>query len=291
MYRRRLVRRKRPVRRVAKAKRVAKLSSPMKKAIVRVFHKQQEDKYASVYPGAGAVVNPGTPWSGNPGAAIFQTPNILNNVGVATIHPLLPAVQQGVASFQRIGDRISPKSLVVKFTVTVNPAVVPVEDLYCRLFCLSDKSIKETTLLVASPVNPGTPIETELFDNGDGTYVGFSGYPRDISMRVNRNRYTVHHDRLIKITKGQGDLGNIPNVYQGNMTFASPLMSHELTLRVPLPKTLNYAQNNFQYPTNAAPFWCLGFIQPSGDGNAAQVIALNQHILANYTVHFDYEDS
>jgi len=288
MYKRRVVRRKRTVRKVNK---VAKLSKPMKKAIVQVLHKQQEDKYAAIFPGQGGVVNPGAPWSGIAGAPIFMTPNILNNPGLSTCHPLLPSIVQGVAAFQRIGDKITPKSLVVKFSITVNPAVVSVEDLVCRLFVLSDKSLKDTSQIVSSPVNPGTPIETELFDNGDGLYVGFVGKPRDITMRVNKSRYTVHHDRLIRIVKGQGDLGNIPNTYQGSMTFASSAMSHELTLRVPLPKTLTYAQNNFQYPSNSAPFWCLGFVQPSGDGTANQVVSLNNHILVNYTSHFDYEDS
>jgi len=278
---------KRPVR---KANKVAKLSKPMRNAIVKVFHQNTEDKYAAVYPGAGGAVNPGAPWA-FPGSAIFQTPNILNTVALQTIHPCLPPVQQGVASFNRIGDRIAPKSLMIKFSVTVNPAVVPVEDLVARLLILTDKSLKETDLLIASPVNPGTPIDTQLFDNGDGTYVGFTGVPRDLTQKVNRERYTVHHDRLIRITKGQGDLGNIPNVYQGNMTFASSAMSHELTLRVPLPKTLNYAQNNFAYPTNAAPFWTLGFVQPSGDGSPAQIVALNNHLLVNYTSHFSYEDA
>jgi len=287
MYKRRLVRRKR----TAPKKKVAKLSSPMKKAIVQVLHKQQEDKYAAVFPGMGGVVNPGAPWSGVAGAPIFMTPNILNNPGLQTIHPLLPSIVQGTQAFNRIGDKISPKALVVKFSITVNPAVVPVEDLVCRLFVLTDKSLKETTSLISSVANPGSPIESELFDNGDGTYVGFVGKPRDITMRVNRGRYTVHHDRLIRVVKGQGDLGNIPNFYNGNMTFASTAMSHELTLRVPLPKTLVYAQNNFQYPANAAPFWCLGYVQPSGDGTSNQVTALNNHILVNYTSHFDYEDS
>jgi len=279
---------KRPIR---KAKKVAKLSKPMRNAIVKVFHQNVEDKYAAVYPGAGGAINPGAPWSGNPGAPIFETPNIVNTVALSTLYPCIPPIVQGSGTFQRIGDKISPKTLVMKFQMTVNPAVVPVEDLVARLFVLTDKSIKDTNNLITTVVQPGTPLDTQLFDNGDGTYVGFTGTPRDLLQKVNRARYTVHHDRMIRITKGQGDLGYIANVYQGNMTFASSAMSHEFTLRVPLPKTLNYAQGNFNYPSNAAPFWCVGFVQPSGDGSAAQLVALNQHLLVNYTSHFEYEDA
>lgn len=277
--------------RKGKGKKVAKLSTPMKNAIVKVFHQNTEDKYASVFPGAGGCVNPGAPWSGNPGAAIFETPNIVNTIPLCTIYPCLPPVLQGVSAFQRLGDKISPKSLVMKFAITVNPAVTGPMDLVCRLLCLSDKGIKETDLLVTSPVNPGTPIDTQLLDNGDGTYVGFTGVPRNVTMKVNRARYTVHHDRLIRITKGLGDLGYIANVYVGNMVYTSTTMSHELSLRIPLPKTLNYAQNTFNYPANAAPFWCIGYVQPSGDGSAAQGVALNNHVLVNYTSHFSYEDA
>jgi len=287
MYRRRPVRRRRPAR---KAKKVAKLSTPMKKAIVKVIHQNAEDKYASVFPGMGGVLNPGAPWSGTAGSAIFMAPNILNNLTLTSVYPLLPSIVQGTAAFQRIGDKITPKSLRTVFTITVNPAVVPSEDLMCRLFVLSDKSIKDATALNTSPSTPGTPIESELLDNGDGSYVGFVGKPRDIGMKVNRGRYTVHHDRVIKVVKGEGDLGVFANVYQGSQDYVATQQSIQLTLRTPLPKNLVYAQNNFQYPANAAPFWCLGFVQPSGDGTVAQVVALNNHILVNYTTHFDYED-
>lgn len=289
MYKRRLVRRKRPVR---KANRVAKLSAPMKKAIVKVVHAQSEDKYVAIFPGAGGGrVNPGTPWSGTAGSAMFSTPNILNNVGLSTVYPCLPGVDQGVNLFTRLGNKITPKSLRVVFTITVNPAVAGSEDLVCRLLCLSDKAIRDTTELISSPTQPGTPVETTLLNNGDGSYVGFGGKPRDVEMRINRNRYTVHHDRLIKITKGEGDLAYTLNTYSGAQTFVSAGQSHQFTVRIPLPKTLQYGQDNFIYPTNAAPFWCMGYVQPSGDGTAGQVIALNNHILVNYTSHFDFEDA
>lgn len=289
MYKRRLVRRKRPAR---KAKQVAKLSSPMKKAIVKVIHAQSEDKYVAIAPGfGGGRVNPGAPWSGTAGSAMFSTPNILNNVGLSTIYPCLPGVDQGVNLFTRLGNRVTPKSLRVVFSITVNPAVACSEDLVCRLLCLSDKSIKDTTALVSSPTQPGTPIESELLNNGDGSFVGFAGKPRDTQMRINRNRYTVHHDRLIKITKGEGDLSYSLNSYSGTQTFVSTGQSHQFSVRIPLPKTLQYAQDNFIYPTNAAPFWCMGVTQPSGDGTSGQVIALNNHVLVNYTSHFDFEDA
>ena len=289
MYKRRPVRRRRPAR---KAKKVAKLSAPMKKAIVKVVQAQSEDKYTAIFPGVGGGrVNPGTPWSGTAGSAMFMTPNILNNVGLSTVYPLLPGVDQGVNLFNRLGNRVTAKSLRVVFTITVNPAVASSEDLVCRLLCLSDKSIKDTTELISSPTQPGTPVESTLLIVGDSSYVGFIGKPRDTQMRINRNRYTVHHDRLIKVTKGEGDLAYTLNTYAGIQTFVSPGQSHQFTVRIPLPKTLTYGQDNFIYPTNAAPFWCLGYVQPSGDGTAGQVIALNNHILVNYTSHFDFEDA
>jgi len=277
---------------IRKSKKVAKLSTPMKNAIVKVVHGQQEDKYVAIAPGfGGGRVNPGAPWSGVAGSAMFSTPNILNNVGLSTVYPCLPGVDQGVNLFTRLGNKITPKSLRIMFTITVNPAVACSEDLVCRLLCLSDKSIKDTTALVSSATQPGTPIESELLNNGDGSYVGFLGKPRDVLMRINRNRYTVHHDRLIKITKGEGDLSYTLNTYAGTQTFVSTGQSHQFSVRIPLPKTLTFAQDNFIYPTNSAPFWCMGVVQPSGDGTAGQVVALNNHVLVNYTSHFDYEDA
>ena len=275
-----------------------KASTAFVKKVQAVIHKNSEDKYVTLFPNAwtGLAIQPGAGWNGQ-GTAIYQSPPIRNNAVVSNIIPLLPPIEQSNAvlgqfseAMQRVGNRITPKSLRVDFTVSFRSDNVNANQLMVRLMCLSDKSIRNVPDLIASAGVPGTPTDAELFNYGNGTYGTFNGIPYDMKWRVNRNRYTVHSDKVFRLEKGYGQLPapTNPVPYAGSVTTISPAMTKSFSVNIPTPKELIYETNTKVYPSNFAPFWACGFVQPDGDGT---VVYLTDYIMVNYTTHLVFEDS
>jgi len=268
-----------------------KVSSTLALAVKSIISKELENKYVTSFPGRANAVYPGVAWAGA-GSGILQIPQIRNNGTVTNIVPLMPPIQQGLADFNRVGDKIRPINMTVHFDVSMFTKNINSNYLLVRLLCLSDKSIKDTEALNFNTVVPqtGTPVDTQLFDYGNGTNGAFNGVPYDVNWRINRKRYTVHHDRVFKLLKGYGNnpQSTNPVPYAGAITDQNPLSTQRLTFKIRCPQELKYQSATSQFPTNFAPFWCLGFIQPDGDGTTGY---LDNQVLVNYTTHFDYEDA
>jgi len=256
-----------------------------------------ENKYVTSYPGLAGALNSGTPWAGT-GTAILQSPAIRNNVVVQNIHPIMPPIAQESAAFagsqqnQRVGNRIKPKSLRVDFIVTIRGENVNSNLLLCRMMVLTDKSLKNSNDLVYNAAIPqlGTPVDSLLFNYGNGTYGGFNGVPYDVNWRVNTNRYNVISDRVLKLQKGYGQMPAPGNVvpYAGSVTTIDGHQTYKYSINIPCPEFLKYESNTESFPSNFSPFWACGFCQPDGDGTTDY---LNQYVMVNYVTHLVYEDA
>jgi hypothetical protein len=62
----------------------------------------------------------------------------------------------------------------------------------------------------------------------------------------------------------------------------------KFSVKIPTPKVLKYSRNLDTYPSNFAPFLCLGYVQP--DGNASPDNLLTR-VACNFVTHLDYEDA
>jgi len=296
-------RRRAPRRKIVQKKKTTRPSTTFKKKVQAVISANIEDKYATTLPGKATATNPGTPASSDPGDGILCFAAVVNNASISTVYPLMPPITQGLDNSQRIGDKIRPKSLVVKFQIGLNGqalnAVGASQNVYARLLCLSDKSLKHVPDLITNPAlaSTGTPVETQLLELGNGLTSGIGlGGPIEFSYRINRKRYTVHHDRLIKLQKGTGETNQPTGLVYGTMVYNSSLMTHMVTLRIPCPKTLLYPEStaggaNDYYPTNFAPFFCMALMTMDGQQNAAYQTNLDGSVKLNYVAHFDYEDA
>lgn len=283
--------RRRPAMKKMKTKRVAKLSKPMTLAVKRIIHKEVENKYVTSYPARADSIFPGQLWA-SAGSGVLQLPYIRNNSTLVNIVPIMPPIAQGLGDFNRVGDKVRPLRMTIHFDVSMFSKNVNANFLLCRLLCLSDKSIRDTEALIYNtlPGQPGTPVDTQLFDYGNGTNGAFNGSPYDVNWRVNRKRYTVHHDRVFKLVKGYGQLPHSTNEvpYAGSIQNIDHWQTQRFTLRIKCPAELKYESDSRLFPTNFAPFWALGFVQPDGDGT---VDYLANQVMVNYTTHFDYEDA
>lgn len=217
--------------------------------------------------------------TGNP--RYFDTP-------ITAVYPLLPAISQGVNSNERVGDKIRPKRMRVDFTITTVNDTDSSLDVLLRLLVLEDKSIKSTLdLLPIAGTQPGTPITTDLLQYGS-QLAGYTGIPTDDMARVNTERYTVLKDIRRELIKGMGQGPTNANTYLGTQAFISGQQTYKVSVVIPTPAVLKYSKSLDTFPTNFAPFFAVGYVQP--DGLAAPV-SLTQRVAVNFITHLDYEDA
>lgn len=208
---------------------------------------------------------------------------LLFNASITTYtecYNLLPSVVQGVDSFNRIGDKIRPKSLRVDMYIVANGTLTTSMLQRVRLFVLQDKSISNWTAI------SGTPIGTQLLDFGS-FLGGYSGLPNCELIRVNKRRYKVIKDKNMTLLKGTGLTPNVGGL-NGTQTFMATNQYHRFSFKIPTPAVLNYSNPGDSYPTNFAPFMCLGYTQPDGDAAPDSGVF---KVACQFSSHLDYEDA
>lgn len=201
-----------------------------------------------------------------PGGVNNQNALITNNT--TDIHALLPQIGQGTDDWQRIGTRINPVSLIADFDITIHPQYlntsVPVAlNLTVVMYFLQHKINKDYTTL---GLNNNFQ---QLLDVGDGTTSIFNGYPSAAKLPVARQFYQVLK-KVVFVLRSDGQwngAGSLPVtqniIANGNSAPSFRRLSVNLTKH--LPKTLTYPETlsgtgapTTLWPTNAAPFWCVG---------------------------------
>lgn len=124
-----------------------------------------------------------------------QTFTTAPNGGYPTYINLIPSIAQGTALNQRIGNEINITRMSLKialnllpYSATTNPNLTPI---YIRILIVSCKSINTTTIT-------NTPINSDFYMQSP-TPVGFQGTCLDIVMPINKNNWTVHTDKTIRL--------------------------------------------------------------------------------------------
>lgn len=230
----------------------------------KVVADQLEDKYARAEPQPG-----GQPVSFNSGVS-----------SPSDCYALMPTVTGGDKSNERIGDKIRPKALVVQGYITANGDYQTSMLNSVRLWMLEDKGIRNWQ-------NSGSlTVGQDLLDQG-GQKVGYTGLPNQETIRTNKDRYKVFHDKVYTMAKGTGMTANVGGI-NGTQTFVSTQQYIKFRVRIPTPAVLHYNDIASLYPTNFAPFICLGYSQPDFDAQPdSGVLKVNM----TYSAHLDYEDS
>ena len=264
---------------------MAKLSKPVKRAVNALIHAQAEDKYQRMENG---YVNQPVPLHGWNG---------IGSAGLVTINTpftLFPAIDQGVGSYQRLGNKIKVKSLVVNWQISIlndisgdTQAGSDSIPLLVRLLVLKSKSVTNAPLI---PSTVATSIGQDLFNYGSGQYGGATNRPADMDLRVNRKAYTVVTDKVMKLEKGDG-ADPISTATGGTVTTVSPTSVHRFTTRIPCGTPLVYPSEGAIFPDNFAPFFSVTYTQANADCPIPPSPAYLNRVLVHYDVHCDYEDS
>lgn len=213
------------------------------------------------------------------GKNIWDNVGFNSSIGSGDFYGILPAVTQGVGSFQRSGKSITPKGLRFKGIVAISSGEADSLSLECRLLVLSPKSAKSYYAL-----NQGSTKNTfvnNMIDFGNGTKIAYDGTTPVHLMPVNTDLFRVHADKKIKLTSSYGATADEHSSHD-------PLRYAHFDIKVKTPTKLIYEDDiDTEYPTNFAPIVCLGFCVPAS--NATYAVTTPVHAHAQADLYYDDE--
>lgn len=184
-----------------------------------------------------------------------------SSIGSADCEPIIAPIGQldttvGFSSAtQRIGDRITPKSLTVKGVISLEPSLLnTTQTLYARVLILAQKDIKVGSQVLGGAVNTSALLRPMFNTVAGNDQIPFSGNTENLLHPVNTDLFRVYYDRIHKIC-GTGDGGIEEN----------PARSYMWSYRFrQLPASLTFDEGNGDYPNNFAPFVAIGYAYADG---------------------------
>lgn len=206
-------------------------------------------------------------------------PIVCCNSGIPTAKNLLPTLSPGTGIQARVGNEVRVRTAYIRghvnllpYNVTSNPSPLPA---YVKMWICSGKILNTTNL-------GATNIATTFFEAG-GASAGFQGNMLDIDFSPNKDMWTVHYTKTVKI--GAGFVLSSGSPVQGGSYFDNSPMSVPFQFRFSKKlATLKY-EESITSPTNKNLF--IVFQCVPADGSTAT----NQQIAEfHYTTRVEYED-
>jgi len=200
--------------------------------------------------------------------------------------PIAPDGATGTGGNQRIGDRVKPRSLIVRGTIqydeAFNDQAIFIPPSTVRFMILSQKNLK-----VGSDVPIRADVGHLLKDNiGTDVARAYNGGAFDNHAPINRNVFTVHADKKFKM---------LPRYYTGlynttdtnTKTLSGTQNTISFAIKVKVPAKLTYDDANGNFANNFAPFFCFGAV--CDDGSSAWSTSTPYRVRVQSIL--DYEDA
>lgn len=200
-------------------------------------------------------------------------------------YPLCPPVPQGVDDYQRIGDKIRGKYLIIRGKVQYNNSFLDtsatqfIPPSTCRLMILSQNNIK-----VSSDVSTRADVGHLLKDNvATGVARQYTGGQYDNLAPINRDLFKVHKDMKIKL--------NWIN-HQIVLTDPGVSISHDVGndrtkyfyCKIPINRVMKFDDGVGNFPNSFAPFLCFGGV--CDDGSSAWTASTPYRVTFTSTLYF-----
>jgi hypothetical protein len=183
----------------------------------------------------------------------------------------------GSTATQRIGDRITPKSLTVKGVLSVNPdqGTNDLGDFYARIVIATQKDIKVGSRIVTGAVNAGSLLRPG-FDTPGTDQVQFLGNTLELTYPINKDLFHVYYDKVVKFKMTKSLSQDTWDSYSHRWSYTFKK----------LPASLTFDEGNGNWPNNFAPFVAVGYAY--SDGKAPDTIQLK--LIHNCFSQLTFED-
>ena len=198
-------------------------------------------------------------------------------------YSLIPRIELGGEEGTMIGARIMPTSLVVDFAFNFPYGDATALDITAHLFCLTNNNIKSYNQIGSVTTN----FLRDPTVAAPGNVTGFTGGFQNAMIPVDTRAFKVLAHKKIHMKKGVG----ITNEASSSVAVVCPgqVIKH-LRVKVKLPKVLKYEEvtsTTIQpYPTNYAPFWCLGWVY-----NDDTSVSHSQHVQVTAVATMKYKNA
>lgn len=179
-------------------------------------------------------------------------------ITVADCYSIIKNIPEGTSGNTRLGDKIRPKSLVVRGVVSLNPGFQPdTKPLYVRVIIATQKDVKVagSTTTTVDADHLLRPADAAL-----GSEVAFDGTRTTLNFPVNNNKFRVYMDKIYALCPTSAASGFPLNQYA--FRFQKKFKK--------LPASLTYDAGNGDYCNNFAPFLAVGYCYQ--DGSAADTL-------------------
>jgi len=189
----------------------------------------------------------------------------------ADLDACLPIVSLGTGDWQRIGARISPKSLVVRGTVYIFSRDMDINrPLEVRLLGFTQNDLRNCGQVA--------DIDTaNLLRGFNGTTVSYDGTIGRQVLPLNDELFKKLFDKKIKLSE------QLAGTYEGTDMRTS---AYHYSFKIKCPKYLKY-DNVDNYPNNFAPFMAVGYTYL--DGTVPDELVAN--VYNDSHCHLKYEDA
>jgi len=234
--------------------------------VKQVIAREQETKYVSFLSGNGDF------------NSTISAADIID-----CLPPLLQDSGQGNA-YERLGIKVSPRSLTVKCHVSIGPAVTRSSAVTVYWYLLTAKSSKNLTQL------PSNVSMSRLLRAGNSNqYVSFDGTPYAAMLPVNTSDFTVLKRGSFNLQKNTGVVQD--STAGGNQPLVGPV-SKTWSMKLDPPAKLIYEADNASprtvyFPNNYAPFLVFGYVHQ--DQSVPDLV--NQDIRVTTASELWYDDA
>jgi len=195
----------------------------------------------------------------------------------ADCEPLIGEIVQGTDSFNRIGDKVKPKSLLVKGTIALNGGVtggftrVPLQ---VRVMILSAKDVKVGAQILAGSIDTAHLLEPNIAIANE---VDYSGTTVNALFPVNRDAYRVYYDKTFTLCGPEPEGTEAVTKFCANWSYRFKKM----------PSQLTFDNGNGDWANNFAPFLAIGYSYPDGSSPDS----LTRRLVSTCYARLDFEDA
>lgn len=201
--------------------------------------------------------------------------NVVHNAPItdADVIPIVGSIPEGTGSNERLGDRVKPKSLMVRGIISTNPDYNPNnKPMIVSIFVLGCKDKKTNALVQA-----GAGMADLLKPNVGGTeQVPFDGSTLATTYPINDGKFRVYHHEQRLLAPGSAGAGTREyEAIRWSYWFKD------------LPAALTYDEATGDDANNFAPFVVIGYSY--ADGTVGEV--LQTRVITNTFSQLRYEDA
>lgn len=206
--------------------------------------------------------------------------SVLHNspISAADCEPLIGEIPQGVDQFNRIGDRIKPKSLVVRGTLALNGSSITggytKVPLRVRVMILSQKDIKVGAQVQSGAVDTNHLLEPNIAVANE---VDYSGTTINALFPVNKDLFRVYYDKTFTLCGSEPEGVEAINRFCASWSYRFKS----------LPSSFGFDNGNGDWVNNFAPFLAIGYSYP--DGSSADT--LSRRLVSTAYARLEYEDA